>query len=49
VALGNRDGEVAAIEARPIESVVAAIERDEFTLEAALVVLDTLTRQAQRG
>jgi 8-oxo-dGTP pyrophosphatase MutT (NUDIX family) len=47
-ALRNQDGEVAAIEARPPEAVVAAIERDEFTLESALVTLDALLRRSQR-
>ncbi|MGE5336191.1 MAG: DUF4743 domain-containing protein [Gemmatimonadota bacterium] len=42
----NIDGEVAAIEVRPIDAVVAAIERDEFTLESALVALDALLRRA---
>jgi 8-oxo-dGTP pyrophosphatase MutT (NUDIX family) len=44
--LQNRDGEVAAIEQRPLPEVIAAIERDEFTLEAALVTLDALARRA---
>jgi 8-oxo-dGTP pyrophosphatase MutT (NUDIX family) len=43
--LHNQDGEVAAIEARSVDNVVAAIERDEFTLEAALVMLESLTRR----
>jgi 8-oxo-dGTP pyrophosphatase MutT (NUDIX family) len=43
--LRNQDGEVAAIEARPPEAVIEAIERDEFTLEAALVTLDALLRR----
>lgn len=41
----NVDGEVAAIEMRPTEDVVAAIERDQFTLESALVALDALLRR----
>ncbi len=41
----NLDGEVEAIEFRPVEAVVAAIERDEFTLESALVALDALLRR----
>ncbi len=45
VALQNRDGEVAAIERRGIDEVITAIERDEFTLEAALVALDSLLRR----
>jgi 8-oxo-dGTP pyrophosphatase MutT (NUDIX family) len=43
----NEDGEVAAIELRDIPAVLAAIERDEFTLEAALVTVDALLRRAQ--
>ncbi|MGB3427203.1 MAG: DUF4743 domain-containing protein [Burkholderiaceae bacterium] len=41
----NQDGEVDTIESRPIGAVVEAIERDEFTLEAALVMLESLTRR----
>lgn len=41
----NEDGEVAAIELRSVPDVLAAIERDEFTLEAALVTLDALLRR----
>lgn len=41
----NLDGEVAAIEAWPIEAVLDAIEADAFTLEAALVTLDGLARR----
>jgi 8-oxo-dGTP pyrophosphatase MutT (NUDIX family) len=40
----NVDGEVAAIETWESGAAVAAIERDAFTLEAALVVLDALLR-----
>lgn len=47
--LRNQDGEVAAIERRPLAAVVEAIERDEFTLEAALVTLDALLRRAAGG
>lgn len=47
--LRNQDGEVAAIEARPLAAVVEAIERDEFTLESALVTLDALLRRAGNG
>jgi 8-oxo-dGTP pyrophosphatase MutT (NUDIX family) len=43
-ALANQDGEVAAIAIRDAHNVVAAIERDEFTLEAALVTLLALAR-----
>ncbi len=46
VELRNQDGEVAAIERRRAASVLEAIERDEFTLESALVTLDTLLRRA---
>jgi 8-oxo-dGTP pyrophosphatase MutT (NUDIX family) len=42
----NQDGEADAIERRAIDHVVAAIERDEFTLESALVMLESLTRRA---
>ncbi len=44
--LRNQDGEVAAIERRPVAAVVEAIERDEFTLESALVTIDALLRRA---
>ena len=44
--LRNQDGEVAAIERRPVAEVVEAIERDEFTLESALVTIDALLRRA---
>jgi 8-oxo-dGTP pyrophosphatase MutT (NUDIX family) len=49
VELRNQDGEVAAIERRPVAVVVEAIGRDEFTLEAALVTLDALLRRAGGG
>ncbi len=45
VALANQDGEVAAIEQRDVGAVLTAIERDEFTLESALVLLDSLLRR----
>lgn len=45
-ALANQDGEVAAIEARTPEAVLAAIDRGEFTLESALVTLEALLRRA---
>ena len=45
----NQDGEVAAIERRPLGDVVDAIERGEFTLEAALVTLESLTRRSGLG
>jgi 8-oxo-dGTP pyrophosphatase MutT (NUDIX family) len=41
----NQDGEVDTIETRPIRDVMEAIERDEFTLEAALVMIESLTRR----
>ena len=44
VTLANQDGEVTAIERRDVASVLAAIERNEFTLESALVLLDSLLR-----
>ncbi len=47
--LRNQDGEVAAIERRPVAAAIDAIERGEFTLEAALVTLDTLLRRQPRG
>lgn len=43
--LHNRDGEVDAIDARKIEDVIVAIERDEFTLESALVTLESIARR----
>jgi len=46
VELRNQDGEVAAIERRPVAAVVEAIGSDEFTLESALVTLDALLRRA---
>jgi len=45
IELRNRDGEVAAIEVRPVAAVLEAIERNEFTLESALVTLDALLRK----
>ena len=42
----NEDGEVAVIEARSVDTVLDAIERGEFTLEAALVTLDALLRRS---
>jgi len=42
----NQDGEVAAIEVRSVGDVLDAIERDEFTLEAALVTIDGLRRRS---
>ena len=48
VALANQDGEVDAIERRAMDAVVDAIGRDEFTLESALVLLDSLLRRTPR-
>jgi 8-oxo-dGTP pyrophosphatase MutT (NUDIX family) len=45
LALANQDGEVAAIEARSVASVIDAIERGEFTLEAALATLESVMRR----
>jgi glutathione S-transferase len=42
----NRDGEVAAFEALPIERAVDAIERGEFTLQSSMAILDALRRGA---
>lgn len=44
--LANQDGEVAAIDRRTLSEVIDAIERDEFTLESALVTLESLTRRS---
>ncbi len=49
VELHNQDGEVAAIERRPLAAVLEAIEHDEFTLEAALVTLDAMLRRASQA
>ena len=46
LSLRNQDGEVAAIERRSTTTVVESIERDEFTLESALVTLDGLLRRS---
>lgn len=43
--LKNQDGEVDAIEPRTIDQLLDAIERNEFTLESALVMLESLTRR----
>lgn len=43
--LKNQDGEVEAIELRSIADVIIAIERNEFTLESALVIVESLTRR----
>lgn len=49
VELQNQDGEVAAIERRPVAAVMESIGRDEFTLESALVTVDALLRRADGG
>jgi 8-oxo-dGTP pyrophosphatase MutT (NUDIX family) len=41
----NQDGEVDAIEHRPLPDIVDAIERDEFTLESALATIESLARR----
>lgn len=43
--LANQDGEVAMIEPRRVASVIDAIERGEFTLEAALATLESVMRR----
>lgn len=47
VSLRNQDGEVDAIERRPLDEVINAIENDEFTLESALVTLESVTRRGR--
>ena len=42
----NQDFEGDAIETRPIATVVGAVERDNFTLESVLALLESLTRRA---
>ena len=44
----NQDGEVERFETRPIAAVLAAIERGEFTVEAALATLDSLERRGHQ-
>lgn len=46
--LSNQDGEVERFETRTIPAVLAAIERGEFTVEAALATLDSLERRGHR-
>lgn len=43
----NQDGEVSTIDHCSVEAVIGAIERGEFTLEAALVTLESLSREAE--
>ena len=47
VSVQNQDGEVDAIERRTLDEVINAIEHDEFTLESALVTLESVTRGAR--
>ena len=44
IRLANQDGEVSAIERRTLDEAIEAIEREQFTLESALVTLESLTR-----
>ncbi|MGH6612269.1 MAG: NUDIX hydrolase, partial [Burkholderiaceae bacterium] len=43
--LENQDGEVSAIEQRAVSETIDAIERNEFTIESALVTLESQTRE----
>lgn len=45
-ALANQDGEVQAIKRCALPDLVAAMEQDHFTLEAALATLESLLRRA---
>jgi 8-oxo-dGTP pyrophosphatase MutT (NUDIX family) len=45
----NHDGEVAAFQTRPIQQVVDAIERGDFTLQASMAILDALRRASSRA
>ena len=47
VSLQNQDREVDAIERRTLDEVINAIENGEFTLESALVTLESVTRRAE--
>ena len=47
ISLQNQDGEVDAIERRTMDEVINAIENDEFTLESALVTLESVSRRAR--
>jgi len=47
VSVRNQDGEVDAIERRTLDEMIEAIESDEFTLESALVTLESVTRRAR--
>jgi 8-oxo-dGTP pyrophosphatase MutT (NUDIX family) len=43
--VANQDGEVECFETRPVADVLAAIARDEFTIESSLATLDSLQRR----
>jgi len=43
----SADREVDAIERRTMDEVINAIENDEFTLESALVTLESVTRRTR--
>ncbi|WP_144631166.1 NUDIX hydrolase [Bordetella genomosp. 13] len=45
----NRDGEVMEIAALPVEKVLQGIEAGEFTLEAALVIVEDVIQQRAQG
>ena len=47
LSLKNQDGEVDTIERRTLAEIINAIEHDEFTLESALVTLESVTRRAR--
>lgn len=47
VHLSNRDNEVAAFDRRPVDAVLDAIEREEFTLESSLATVEGLARRKQ--
>ena len=47
--LANQDGEVDEIRRRSVSEVIEAIEHDEFTLESALVTLESLTRSKENA
>jgi 8-oxo-dGTP pyrophosphatase MutT (NUDIX family) len=44
--LANRDGEVDAIESRPVEAILGEIERGLFTVEASLAILESIATRA---
>lgn len=45
----NQDGEVERFETRPVQQVLEAIGRDEFTIESSLATLDSLQRRGYRA